>query len=70
MSNRLYYTVYLNDTDEVVVCGLADECAKAMNKSLNCFYSMVSKNRFGKSKKYTVYSEKIESFEVGEMSDI
>ncbi len=52
-----YYTVYLRKTDEIVVSGTAVECAEKMKKSLNCFYSLVSKNRKGKHKKYVVVVE-------------
>ena len=69
MSSRFYYTVYLNSTDEIVVAGTAKECAKAMNKSLNCFYSLVSKNRHGIHKMYTVYTEVVDNFELEEETD-
>ena len=51
------YTVYLNATDEVVAVGTAYDCAKKLNMSPHGFYSMVSKCRKGKNKKYTVYTE-------------
>ena len=60
MTNRRYYTVYVNATEEVLVSGTARECAEKLNKSLNCFYSLVSKNRIGHQKKYTVYSEPLD----------
>lgn len=63
MSNLKYYTVYLNATEEILVSGTARECAKKMNKSLNCFYSLVSKNTLGHQKKYTVYSEPLDDNE-------
>lgn len=49
-----YYTVYLRKTDELVAAGTARDCAKALNKSLNGFHSMVSKNLTGKHKKYEI----------------
>ena len=52
-----YYTVYLNETDEVVASGTAKECAAQMHKSVNGFHSLVSKNRNGVHKKYTVVVE-------------
>ncbi len=52
-----FYTVYLRKTDEIVVSGTAVECAAKMNKSVNCFHSLVSKNRKGKQKKYVVVVE-------------
>ena len=63
MSNRKYYTIYLSAKDEIVVSGTARECAKKMNKSLNCFYSLVSKNNLGKSHKYAVYTEDLDSID-------
>ena len=60
MANRKYYTIYLNATEEIVVSGTARECAKKMNKSLNCFYSLISKTKLGKHKKYSIYSEDID----------
>lgn len=58
---RLYYTVYLNKTDEIVASGNAEECAKQLSKkSLASFYSLVSKNRVGVQKRYTVVTEPIE----------
>ena len=52
-----FYTVYLRKTDEIVASGTAVECAAKMNKSVNCFYSLVSKNTKGKQKKYVVVVE-------------
>jgi len=49
-----YYTVYLNETDEVVASGTSKECAVQMHKSINGFHSLVSKNKKGVHKKYTV----------------
>lgn len=63
---RFLYTVYLNKTDEVVACGTAAECAEQMNKSLNCFYSTVSKNRKGLRNKYTVLIEQEGADDEGE----
>ena len=61
MANRKYYIVYINSTDEVLVSGTARECAEKLGKSLNCFYSLVSKNQLGRQTKYTVYSEDLDS---------
>jgi len=60
MSKRKYYTIYLNSTDEIIASGTAIECAGKLNKSLNCFYSLVSKNQLKHINKYTVYSEPLE----------
>ena len=41
-----YYTIYLSKNDEVVASVNATDCMKQMNiKSLNAFYSMVSKSK-------------------------
>lgn len=66
MSNRKYYAIYLNATDEIVVSGSAQECAKKMNKSLNCFYSLVSKSNLGRQRKYTVYSEDLDCIDAND----
>ena len=58
MIRLFYYTVYLNKDDSIVASGTAKECAKQMNKSLNGFHSMVSKNKLKKQKKYTVIIDK------------
>ena len=55
-----YYTVYLNETDEVVAFGSAEECRRRLGlKSLESFYSLISKNRKGKQNRYTVITENI-----------
>ena len=57
---KLYYTVYLNKTDEIVAVGDAEECQKQLGKtSLASFYSLVSKNRLGVQKRYTILQEPI-----------
>lgn len=58
---RTYYTVYLKRTDEIVCCGTASECAKAMSKTINGFYSMISKNNRGKHHKYEIYKDSLDS---------
>ena len=52
-----YYTVYLNETDEVVASGTAKECAAQMHKTVNGIHSLVIKSRKGVHKKYTVVVE-------------
>lgn len=37
---QLYYTVYLNTTDEIVASGNAEECAKRLNKNLLPFFTV------------------------------
>ena len=56
---KIYYTVYLSKTDEIVASGTSIECAKIMGKSLNGFHSMVSKNMAGIQKKYTIIRESV-----------
>ena len=69
MSNKRYYTVYLNATDEIVASGTAIECAEQMKKSLNCFYSLVSKNTLGVQKRYTVYYELLDAVQEEDDAD-
>ena len=54
MTQSFYYTIYLNKDDSIVAMGTVRECAEQMNKSLNGFYSMVSKNKKKIQNKYTV----------------
>ena len=54
-----YYTVYLSKTDNIVASGTAKECAHQLRKSINGFYSMVSKNTLGIHKKYSFVKEKV-----------
>lgn len=59
---KIYYTVYLNKTDEIVACGNAEECRKQLGKaSIESFYSLVSKNRLGVQRRYTVLEEPIDN---------
>lgn len=55
----VFYTVYLKRTDEIVASGSSICCAKQMNKSLNGFHSMVSKNTKGKQNKYEILKENV-----------
>ena len=48
------YTIYLNKTDEVVAFGSSRECAKALGMSRDSFYSMVSRVKKGKNRKYSI----------------
>lgn len=69
MKEVYYYTVYLKKDDEIVVSGTARECARYMNKSLNGFHSMVSKNTLGVENKYTVLKEKVLMDDDGNICD-
>ena len=40
-----------------------------MKKSLNCFYSLVSKNTLGVQKRYTVYSELLDAVQEEDDAD-
>ena len=53
-----YYTIYEKNTDFLIASGNAKECAKQMKKSLNGFYSCVSKNIKGIQNKYIVLIDK------------
>ena len=54
-----YYTVYNIHTDEVLTQGNARECAGALGfTSLECFRTMVSRARKGKSSRYAVIVQK------------
>jgi len=58
---KIYYTIYLTKTDEIVASGTSKECMKQLNKkSLNSFHSLVSKSQKGIREKYTVYKEYLE----------
>lgn len=65
----VYYTVYLSKTDEIVTSGTAKECAHQLGKSINCFYSMVSKNTLGIHNKYSFVKEKVSVDELGAVID-
>ena len=56
-NHKHYYAIYLRKTDELVCCGTSEECAAAMNRSVDSFYSMVSRVRKGTNRKYEVYQE-------------
>ena len=58
---KIYYTIYLTKTDEIVASGTSKECMKQLNKKkINSFYSLVSKSLKGVHKKYTIYKEYLE----------
>lgn len=60
MSNKNYYAIYLNKTDEIIATGSSKECAKTLGISLASFYSLVSKNNRGIQKKYSIYTEPLD----------
>lgn len=54
-NKQVLYSVWNNFTDEVVIIdGNYIECANAMGISVNSFYSVVSRAKHGKSKKWTI----------------
>lgn len=53
-----YYTVYREDTDEIVAFGNAVQCAEILGLKDACqFHAFVSKTRSGLRKRYTVVVE-------------
>lgn len=52
-----YYTVYDNQTDEILAFGKYDECAKMLGVKAGSFYSLVSRAKAGLSKKYSIVVE-------------
>lgn len=65
-----YYTVYIAKTDEIIASGIASDCAEQLGKTLNGFYSMVSKNTLGIHKKYSFVKEKVAIDKEGNIEDI
>ena len=62
--NHHLYSVRNNKTDDVVIIdGNWKECCKAMGISEKSFYTLVSKAKSGKSKKWTIVVRKIEEEE-------
>ena len=62
--NFCCYTVYDNKTDfPIVVDGTADECARALNRSKNSFYSLVSRVLKGENKRYSILRRMIDDAE-------
>ena len=49
-----YYTVFDNQTDEVVAFGGSATCAEALDMSVDSFYCLVSR---GGSRKYSIVAE-------------
>lgn len=53
-----YYAVYLRETDELLASGTSAEVTKQLKlASVKSFYSMVSRVRSGKNKKYEILIE-------------
>ena len=49
------YSIYDNKTDfPIVIDGTAQECARALKRSVNSFYCLVNRVRKGKNKRYAV----------------
>lgn len=67
---KVFYTVYLKKTDEIVAIGDAEQCRNQLGKpSVSAFYSMVSKNKLGKHNNYVVLSELMNSSDLDENPD-
>ena len=59
-NKQVLYSVWNNFTDEVVIIdGNYIECANAMGISVNSFYSLVSRAKHGKSKKWTIEKKRL-----------
>lgn len=54
---KKWYTVYRAVDDEVVALGTGAMCAKGLGWTLETFYSIVSKVKFGKNRAYTIVVE-------------
>ena len=53
-----YYTVYREDTDEIIAFGNAAQCAEILGlKDARQFHAFVSKTQSGLRKRYTVVVE-------------
>ena len=61
---RKYYTIYSNESDEIIAFGSAEDCRKKLGyKNLEQFYAFVSKTRSGYRKTCTVVTEIIDEDE-------
>ena len=49
-----YYAVYDSKSDTIVAYGNAEECSRKLKMNAHTFYSMVSKVKSGKNKKYEI----------------
>lgn len=59
------YTIYDNRTDfPIMVDGTADECARALNRSRNSFYCLVSRVQKGRNKRYTILRRMVDEEEL------
>ncbi len=58
-----YYTFYNNYTDEIEAFGNAEHCAKMLKTTPHIVYSLISKARTGKQRKWTVVTEEIKNEE-------
>lgn len=57
MKHRVYYTIYLNSSDEIVAFGTSKECAEQLGTSISGIYNIACKTRKGVLKKYTVIKD-------------
>ena len=56
-----YYTVYNAKTDEIIASGTSGKCAEMMGTSLKGFYSIVSRTKDGKIKKYEIVVDRVKN---------
>lgn len=57
----IYYTIYLEKTDEIVAFGTGEECARMLKKTMNNFRCLVSRSVSGENKKYLIVKENVPS---------
>lgn len=60
----IHYTVYHQQTDEVLAIGSQRECAKKLGISLNSFQCILTRVKSGKQKNYVVVEEDLETGEM------
>lgn len=58
--NSPYYTIYDNDTDNILAFGRSDECAAMLGITIGSFHSIVSRARNPEAEsKYAVVIERM-----------
>lgn len=53
----LWYTIYDADTDDLIACGSARDCANIMGTSVSNIHSLISRVKSGYNRKYTIVRE-------------
>lgn len=59
--NHEFVTVYDAKTDEILACGSREECGHVLGKDLDSFRNFLFKVKSGKSRKYTIAIENLDS---------